>query len=58
MAEERGRLSDSGNILDATASQLAQVGVGFCDFTGSGVSRIKDLGSAHAASIFFFVERF
>jgi hypothetical protein len=31
MAEERGRLSGSGNILDATASQLAQVGVGFCD---------------------------
>ena len=43
MAEERGRLSDSGNILDATASQLAQVGVGFCDFTGSGVSRDQRL---------------
>jgi hypothetical protein len=28
-------------------AQLSQVGVGFCDFTGSGVSRIKDLGSAH-----------
>jgi hypothetical protein len=35
----------TSNIKDL--AQLAQFGVAFCDFTRSGVSRIKGLGIAH-----------